>query len=170
MKYCPQCRRDLVPTEIGGAARFACPDTACGFVFWNNPVPVVVALLTLGDQVLLARNARWPAGVFSLVAGYLEQGETPADAALREVREELNLQARVHALIGHYPLARRGQLVIAYWLEAWGEIALNEELAEIKLLPAVELSPAMFPKLQLTADVVGDWQRLRTSTAGGVQS
>ena len=43
MKYCPLCANELTTTEREGKAYLACSNTTCGFVHWNNPVPVVAA-------------------------------------------------------------------------------------------------------------------------------
>ena len=41
--FCPQCGRPLAERAVDGTLRPACPDAACGFVLWDNPVPVVAA-------------------------------------------------------------------------------------------------------------------------------
>jgi NADH pyrophosphatase NudC (nudix superfamily) len=48
----------------------------------GNPVPVVAALIEYQGKIVLARNAQWPEGMFSLVTGYLEKHETPEDAVV----------------------------------------------------------------------------------------
>ncbi len=148
---------------IDGARRTVCTDPQCGYVFWNNPVPVVAALVRYQGQILLARNAHWPAGMFSLVAGYLEQNEAPEAAVVREVKEELSLDASIQAFIGHYSFTLKNQLIIAYALHATGNLVLNHEIAEVKMVPPDRLDPAMFGKLALTAAVVRDWLRLEVS-------
>ena len=42
-KFCPRCATPLQATQYDGMTRVRCPDRACGFVHWNNPVPVVLA-------------------------------------------------------------------------------------------------------------------------------
>ena len=58
--YCPNCGKTLGEREDGGALRQACEDDACGFIFYNNPVPVVAALVQVDGDVILARNKEWP--------------------------------------------------------------------------------------------------------------
>ena len=55
----------------------ACPDTSCGYVHWDNPLPVVAAIVEYEGRILLARNAAWQEGMFALITGFLENGETP---------------------------------------------------------------------------------------------
>ena len=91
--YCPCCATALVTqTQAQTQAdrvRTLCP--ACGWVHWNNPLPVVAAVLEFEGKVLLAQNATWPGGMFGLITGFMESGETPAQAAVREAFEETGL-------------------------------------------------------------------------------
>jgi NAD+ diphosphatase len=74
MKFCPQCGQGLMNKQIEGKTRLACPSSACSYVFWYNPTPVVAAIVELGGSVILARNRLWPEKMFGLVTGFLEQG------------------------------------------------------------------------------------------------
>ena len=60
-KFCPQCATQLemvMQLEDGGEkARLRCP--ACGYTHWNNPTPVLAAVIEYNGQILLARNAAW---------------------------------------------------------------------------------------------------------------
>ncbi|MCV6613689.1 MAG: NUDIX domain-containing protein [Cellvibrionaceae bacterium] len=117
-----------------GEERNACADLECGFVHYDNPVPVVAAIVERAGQVVLAHNVQWPEGIFSVITGFLERGEDPAEGVLREVEEELGLIGFDPALIGVYPFARMNQVIIAYHVKAAGEIKLNHELDAIKLV------------------------------------
>lgn len=79
MKYCPECASVLELKCVDGVERKACTSPECAFVHWNNPVPVVAALVQYHGEVVLARNSQWPEGMFSLVTGYLERNETPEE-------------------------------------------------------------------------------------------
>lgn len=157
-RFCPCCAGTLSWREIGGAPRQVCDDASCGHVFWGNPVPVVAALVEWQGQIVLARNQAWPEGKFGLITGFLERDEAPHDAVCREVAEELSLTATGAELIGLYPFSRKNELLIAYYVPAEGEIALNEELAEIRLVPPNRLQPWEFG----TGLAVADWLRRRT--------
>ena len=160
MKYCPQCAGKLVDKSIDGVVRKVCDTAQCGFVFWDNPVPVVAAVVEYQDQILLARNAQWPAGVFSMITGFLERDETPQQAVLREVGEELGLDGQIKQLIGHYSFFKKNQLIIAYAVNAIGTIQLNDEIAEVKRVDKASLHPDRFGKLRVTAKVFEDWLKL----------
>ena len=139
--------------DEGGLARPACAAADCDFVLWENPVPVVAALVEYAGQVVLARNAAWPEKQFGLITGYLERDETPDAAVAREVAEELGLSAQSVSLIGLYNFAPKNQLIIAYHVLASGQIVLNEELAEFKLIEPSKLKAWEFG----TGPAVRDW-------------
>jgi NADH pyrophosphatase NudC (nudix superfamily) len=164
-KYCLACGAPLALKEVDGRPRLGC---ACGFVFWNNPVPVVAGLIGLGDQIVLARNARWPVGLFSMITGFLEAGESPVPALLRETEEELGLVGRSAELIGHYAFPQMNQLILAFFVEAEGQPRASSELAEVKLIERAALDQYDFGPLELTKQVVADWLG-RTKTKRAVR-
>ena len=138
--HCSQCGTPLAlitQQEDGGPQeRLRCP--ACGHTHWNNPVPVLAAVLECVDrdgQLLLARNAAWPGRFFGLITGFMEAGESPEEGIVREVAEETSLQAVAPpSLIGVWDFQKMNQLIVAYHLPVQGEIRLSPELAEYKLL------------------------------------
>ena len=99
-QYCPMCRTALVSIERGGSLRRACSDASCGFVAWNNPVPVVGAIVEQNGHVILVRSRGWPEDYYGLVAGFVETGESPRSAALREVAEEIGIEADEATYVG----------------------------------------------------------------------
>ncbi len=108
---------------------------------WDNPVPVVAAIVEHEGAVILVRNRDWPEKMFGLVTGFLEKGETPEAAVAREVKEELSLDASAADFVGLYPFERRNELIIAYHVPAAGTIALNEELADYRHIAPEKLRP-----------------------------
>ena len=129
MKFCPQCGKPLEIKFRDDRDRLQCTDQSeeCGYVFWNNPTPVVAAIVEHEGDIILARNAAWPEGWFALITGFLEAGETPEEGVLREVKEELNLDGEIVEFVGLYEFHRMNQLIIAYHIRATGEIKLSEE-------------------------------------------
>lgn len=153
--YCPRCAGHLVVGQHAERDRAACPD--CGWVHWDNPTPVVAALIEFEGKVLLARNRAWPPKMFALVAGFLERDETPQAAVAREVLEETGLQSVESTLIGVYDFRRRNELIIAYHVLTEGTIVLGEELAEVRLLEPAQVRPWPIG----TGFAVADWMRAR---------
>ncbi|TWG89244.1 NUDIX domain-containing protein [Cupriavidus gilardii J11] len=133
-QYCPHCGHALTALPLSGRERMACVQDGCGFVQWDNPLPVLAAVVEYDGRLLLARNAAWPAHMFALVTGFLERGETPEDGVARELKEETNLDAETVSLIGVYEFMRKNELIIAYHVRASGTIVLSEELADYKLV------------------------------------
>lgn len=156
-RYCPNCATPLETKITEHTERLACSAPGCGFVHWDNPLPVVAALVAHESQFILARNAKWPRRIFSVVTGFLEKQESPEQAALREVKEELNLDGVVSGFIGHYPFAAMNQIVLAFAVDATGEIKPNHELAEIKRLSLQQLKTYDFAPLHITTAIVNDW-------------
>jgi NAD+ diphosphatase len=129
--------------EDGGEKeRLRCP--ACGYTHWNNPTPVLAAIVEYQGQVLLARNAAWPGKMFALITGFMEAGESPQQGVTREVKEETNLDCSEVNLVGVYDFQRMNQVIIAYHVKASGQVVLSPELAEYKLFDyeAVKCWPA----------------------------
>ena len=157
-RFCPLCGAGLEPRDVGGLPRLHCV-ADCGFVHWDNPAPVLAALVEYRGRILLARNRAWASGAFGLITGFLERDEDPAVGVVREVQEELGLQSSAVGLIGAYPFARKHEVIIAYHVVAHGEIALNEELAEYRLLPPEKLRAWDFG----TGLAVRDWLAQRRS-------
>lgn len=134
-QYCPRCAQPLADREEGGFTRRACHTPGCGFVFWDNPTPVVAAVVEHEGHILLARNAAWPGEFYALITGFLEKNEIPEEAVQREVQEELGLEPLGASFIGHYGFSRMNQLIIAYHVPARGTVQLNEELVAWKHVP-----------------------------------
>lgn len=107
----------------------------CGFIHYDNPTPVVAAVVEHDGKVVLAHNRAWPEALRSfhgLITGFLERAESPEQCALREVKEELDLDGTAATLIGVYPFEQMNQVIIAYHVVATGTITLNEELDEFR--------------------------------------
>jgi NAD+ diphosphatase len=161
-RFCPHCATPLAlitQAEDGGPKqRLRCP--ACGWTHWNNPTPVLAAVIECADrggQILLARNAAWTHRRFALITGFMEAGETPEQGITREVGEETALTVDSLALIGVYDFQRMNQLIVAYHAVARGEIVLSPELVEYKLFTpeTVRCWPAG------TGYALADWLRSR---------
>ena len=156
-RFCPLCASSLawLPHRDDGGIkeRLSCP--SCGFVHWNNPTPVLAAIVEYRGQVLLARNAAWSGRMFALITGFMEAAESPQEGIAREIAEETNLHTTALTLVGVYDFQRMNQVIIAYHAVAEGEVKLSPELAEYKLYEPKDVIcwPAG------TGYAVGDWLR-----------
>jgi len=158
-KFCPSCATPLAivaQVEDGGEKqRLRC--TACLWTHWNNPTPVLAAVIEYEGRILLARNAAWPGRRFALITGFMEAGESPQQGIAREIKEETNLDTLELNLLGAYEFLRMNQVIIAYHARAEGEIRLSPELAEYKLYDPADVLcwPAG------TGYALADWLRSR---------
>jgi NADH pyrophosphatase NudC (nudix superfamily) len=161
-RFRPNCATELQPLaqiEDGGEkVRLRCP--ACGWTHWNNPTPVLAAVIECSDRdgrVLLARNAAWSGRMFALITGFMEAGESPENGIRREVMEETSLAIDALKLIGVYEFERMNQVIIAYHAQARGEVRLSPELAEYKLFAPADI--VCWPAG--TGYALADWLRSR---------
>ncbi len=102
----------LVP-EGDHRERVSCLD--CGHVFYENPKPVVGAVVSHDGRVLLCRRAIEPRrGYWTLPAGYMELGETAEEGARREVQEEAGAVIETDGILALFSISRIGQIQIIY--------------------------------------------------------
>jgi len=113
-------------------------------VLWENPVPVVVAIAQQNGKLLLARNHQWPSGTQSVISGYLEKGESPDTAVVRELREETGLRAVNVELLGNYACLELNQVLMIYVIDTEGEVCLGSELVEFTWVTPQHLTPQSF--------------------------
>jgi NAD+ diphosphatase len=127
-RFCGRCG---APTVNAPAERAKlCPK--CGLLSFPRLSPAVIMLVYRGDELLLARNRAFAGGFFSVLAGFVEPGESLEEAVMREVREEVNLELRNIRYFGSQPWPFPHQLMIGFTAEyAAGEITPQaDEIAE----------------------------------------
>jgi len=135
-RFCPACASPLALLthleDSGDKERLRCP--ACDYTHWNNPTPVLAAIVELDGLVLLARNAAWQHRTMGLITGFMEAGETPEEGIQREIAEETSLSVSALKLVGVHDFQRMNQVLITYHAVAHGEVRLSPELVEYRLL------------------------------------
>jgi len=116
MKYCSKCGSDRVQFRIPDGdtfPRFVCD--ACATIHYQNPKVVVGCLAEWEDKVLLCKRAIEPRyGLWTLPAGFLENGETVPDGAARETLEEANAQVEVGDLYAMISLPHINQVYLIF--------------------------------------------------------
>ena len=132
-RFCGRCGTPT-RTKDGERAR-ECP--ACGLVAYPRVSPAMMALVTRGKQLLLARSHRFASGVYSALAGFVEPGETIEDCIRREVREEVGIDVADIRYFASQSWSFPHSLMIAYTAEyAGGELRPDEtEIAEARWFP-----------------------------------
>ncbi|MBQ0718209.1 MAG: NAD(+) diphosphatase [Sulfitobacter litoralis] len=97
--YCARCGFETVVNDAGWQRN--CP--ACRASHFPRTDPVVIMLITHGNSVLMGRSPGWPEGMFSLLAGFVEPGETLEAAVRREVFEEAGVQVGTVSYLASQP-------------------------------------------------------------------
>ena len=158
-RFCPDCATPLEwleEVEDGGLkSRLRC--AACGWTHWNNPTPVLAAIIEYQGRVLLARNAAWPTKMYALITGFMEAGESPLEGIVREIKEETSLDVTALNLVGVYDFQRMNQVIIAYHVLAEGEVRLSHELVDYRLYDPGDLKCWSAG----TGQALADWLRSR---------
>jgi ADP-ribose pyrophosphatase YjhB (NUDIX family) len=124
---CGQASRLFEP----GRAHARCP--ACNHIDFSNPTPVAGILVVRDGRVLLTRRSIMPRrGYWAFPGGFVESGETIEDAALRETREEVGLDATIDGIVGRpFSMVDAGRIVVAFRGEAAGEASALEEVSQV---------------------------------------
>lgn len=151
MKFCSQCGEavDLKVPERDNRERFVCD--SCGVIHYQNPNNVCGAILTRGDRVLLCRRAIEPRyGLWTLPAGFMENGETVEQAARREAIEEANAEASALQLFGVFSMPYISQVYLMFCGELASEVSAGAESLEVGLFSYDEI-----PWGELAFPVVG---------------
>ncbi|TSE20538.1 NADH pyrophosphatase [Tepidimonas alkaliphilus] len=116
IRFCRACAAAVehrIPDDGDTRVRAVCP--ACGTIHYENPLNIVGTVPVWGERVLLCRRAIEPRrGKWTLPAGFMELGETTAQGALRETREEAGAEVELEGLFTLLNVARVGQVHIYY--------------------------------------------------------
>lgn len=132
--FCPVCGNELQKKIIENRERNFC--SKCGWIHYTNPLPVAVGVVvnTRGEILIARRNTPPGVGKWALPGGFIEAGETPAEACLRELHEEIGIEGNINALLGVYNRETQmyGQvLIIAYKVSVLNDtLVLNDEVQE----------------------------------------
>ncbi len=119
-RYCPYCTGPIVEEVRFNAVRPVC--SACGFVQFHDPKVAVIALVEHCSRVLLIQRAVDPAkGKWSLPGGYMDAGEMPQGALMRELQEEVGLSVKIGELIEIFPMVNYDEERIGIVLAFEGE-------------------------------------------------
>lgn len=143
-KYCSTCGSELKSSIRDGVERLVCSEESCDYVFWNNPTPVVGAIVQQGDHIIMVQSIGWPKHWYALVTGFLEANESAENGIKREVEEEIGMVPKAVNLVGLYPFFEMNQLLIIYHVEVDenAEVVLQiSELSDYRKVPIEEVEP-----------------------------
>ncbi len=161
MKYCPRCGRPLEDGEYAGRVRRLC--RACGFVHFSDPKVAAVVFITQDGRLLMVRRGVEPEpGKWALPAGYIDRGEDPREAAVREVLEETGLQVAITGLIDilgpEHPDDPKATIVILF--EACitgGQLTASDDVVEARFFGPDEIPPPEELAFKSTHLLISRW-------------
>ena len=151
-KFCPVCGGRLVQQHIEGRLRQFC--TTCHLPMYENPVPAVCVVVvdTHGRLALVKRAVDPKKGMWCLPGGFMELGETPEEAAARELREETGLTGRMGPLLGIMSAPNRDYhtvLMVGYLItDPAGTMTAGDDADQCRWFTPAALPPIAFPSHQ----------------------
>jgi NAD+ diphosphatase len=165
-QFCSACR-GFLRQRIDMRAK-ECEE--CGRFEFPRISPAIIVLIEKGDELLLARSTRFPGSFFSVLAGFVEPGESLEEAVHREVKEETGILVKNITYFGSQPWPFPDSLMIGFTAQyASGEIRIDgEEIAEARWCKSDSL-PQIPGKLSIARQLI-DWfvernsQEIRSTT------
>ena len=154
-RFCGQCATATEPSPGERARR--CP--RCGLVAYPRLAPAVITLIERDDgRILLARNPAFPAPFFSLLAGFVEPGETLEQAVARETFEEVGVAVGDITYWGSQPWPFPHSLMVGFRARyQGGDLVLQEdEIAEADWFGPDEL-PMVPPTMSIAGRMIEAW-------------
>lgn len=137
-RFCPRCGGELMRRQIksGEPERLVC--AKCFFIFYLDPKVVAATIVaTEGGIVLLRRGIEPALGKWVFPGGYVDRGESVTDAALREAKEESNLDVALEKLLGVYSYPSSPNIIIVYTSRVTGgQLRAADESIEASVFPS----------------------------------
>lgn len=151
INYCPRCGTPVIQAERFGSMRAVCP--ACDWIYFADPKVAAGALIEKDGNILLVRRANDPMrGLWTMPAGFVDAGEDPADAVVRECLEETGYQVRITGLVDvlsgqEHP--RGAHILIIYKAEiVSGEAVAADDVDRVEFFSPLSLPPLAFQTTQ----------------------
>ena len=160
-RFCPRCGGGLEKRVVktNEPKRLVCQ--SCSFIFYQDPKVVAGTVFTLDGGIVLLRRGVEPAmGKWVFPGGYVDRGESVRDAAVRETKEESQVEVKLGPLLNVYSYARSPNVIVVYTAEIiGGQLAAADESID-----AGAFHPAEIPWDELafdsTKDALKDYIRL----------
>jgi len=153
-RFCGSCGTPTEPVLTERA--WQCP--ACKRIYYPRISPAIIVLIQNGDRILLARSPRFPEGMYSVIAGFVEPGETLEEALHREVREEVGISVRNIKYFASEPWPFPDSLMIGFTADyAGGEIKIdNNEIGAAGWFGRNDL-PQLPAKMSISRALIDQW-------------
>lgn len=163
-QFCGQCGARMDYHAVDRAKQ--CPE--CGLINYPRISPAVIVAVERGDELLLARNANFPAAFYSVLAGFVEAGESLEETVRRELREEVSLEVADIRYFGSQSWPFPNSLMIGFTARyAGGDIVIDEnEVAEAGWFRWDNL-PRVPPRLSIARQLIDNFVAKHSGTTGG---
>ena len=162
IQFCPKCGHKLKEKFIHGRKRKYCP--SCNFVYYQDPKVGAGVVVEERGKILLVRRGREPyIGKWCLPGGFVEYDEGPEQAAIRECKEETNLDVEIDKLIGIFPYLNdmRGPgILIAYKVKIIGNsknLNPGDDADEVRFFSIDELPPMEKIAFRTNREIINSW-------------
>lgn len=153
-RFCAGCGAPLTSKTTERAKRCE----PCARDFYPPVVPAIIVRVERGDAILMTRQSRFPKGMYGLVAGFLEPGETLEGCVAREVLEETGVRVKNVRYFGSQPWPFPHQIMIGFTAEhAEGEIVVDTTELEEAVWSRRNAMPMLPPPLSIARQLVDDW-------------
>ncbi|MFC4726711.1 NAD(+) diphosphatase [Coralloluteibacterium thermophilus] len=160
-RFCGVCGGPLTFSRGGHQAGCA----ACGSTWYPRTDAAIIVAVTDGERLLLGRQASWPAGRYSVIAGFVEPGESLEDAVRREVMEEACIAVEACRYVASQPWPFPASLMVGFRAEA-GPAAprCGAELEDVRWFSAEAIrrevgagALQLSPRLSISRRLIDDW-------------
>ena len=158
-KFCPKCRGNLDSKllKVSEPERLVCND--CSFIFYLDPKVAACTISKIEGRIPLLKRAIEPSyGKWVFPGGYVDLGERVEDAAIRETKEEVNLDVKLCELVGVYSY-NKSPVIIVYSADiVGGELKARDECLEVRTFALDEI-PWNALAFASTKDALRDYVR-----------
>lgn len=159
-RFCGACGAPTLVQRAGHVLR--CSSEACAREVFPRIDPAIIVLVTDGERALLGRQASWPAGRYSTIAGFVEPGESLEDAVAREVREETGVRIERADYHSSQPWPFPASLMVGYLAHApAGAVACADgELEDARWFTREEIAsgtPTLPPETSISYRLIESW-------------
>lgn len=159
-RYCGVCGWATQRASAGHVMR--CTNAACATDHFPRLDPAIIVLVSDGERALLGRQASWPPGRYSTIAGFVEPGESLEDAVAREVLEETSVRIDAAQYHSSQPWPFPSSLMIGYTAVADGSQVprCDEELEDARWFTRAEIAsgfPGLPPPQSVSFRLIEDW-------------
>jgi NAD+ diphosphatase len=159
-RFCGVCGAPTRSEQAGHVRRCTQPD--CAAEIFPRTDPAVIMLVCHGDWCLLGRQAKWPGGMYSALAGFVEPGESLEDAVAREVLEETGVAVLDCEYHSSQPWPFPSSLMIGYLARASADAVprADEELEDARWFTRREVASGLVglpPPQSVSYRLIEDW-------------